>query len=51
MMKMLTKRMKTIMNVIMIFADNNFVEDGDSFVVDGKEDGDHKIFVKDTVAE
>ena len=43
MMKMLTKRMKTIMTAIMILRIIIFVEDGDDVVVDGSEDGDHNF--------
>ena len=42
MMKMLTKRMKTIMTAIMIL-EMIFVEDGDDVFVDGSEDGDHNF--------
>ena len=42
-MKMLTKRMKTIMKSDYDIGDDIFVENGDDVVVDGSEDGDHNV--------
>ena len=50
-MKMLTKRMKTIMTAIMILRIIIFVEDGDDVVVDVAVKMVITIFVKNTVAE